>query len=94
MMWVVGVAALITVLLYLEQVALLYLLSVLALSGFLLVIAFSKLDRGYVKSDASTDGESEGVAAGGEVAHGQAGISPRQVAPRKRRGAAGGRMSR
>jgi hypothetical protein len=49
--WVLGAVALVTGLLYWEQTALIYVLSVLALCGFLLVIAFSDLDRGARQGD-------------------------------------------
>jgi preprotein translocase subunit SecE len=49
--WVLGAVALVTGLLYWEQAAIIYVLSVLALCGFLLVVAFSDLDRGARQGD-------------------------------------------
>ena len=51
LVWVLGVVALVGGLLYFEQVAAIYVLSVLALCGFLLVVAFSPLDRGARQGD-------------------------------------------
>jgi len=49
--WGLGAVALVTGLLYWEQTAIIYVLSVLALCGFLLVVAFSDLERGARQSD-------------------------------------------
>jgi hypothetical protein len=49
--WVLGVVALVSGLLYWEQTAIIYVLSILALCGFLLVVAFSDLDRGARQGD-------------------------------------------
>ena len=82
----------VTALLYWEQAALLYVLSTLAVCGLLLVVAFSDLDRGEVKSDAPTLGEKEAVAVADEVAPVPPTGAPRRVAKRKRRTAAGARL--
>jgi hypothetical protein len=52
--WVLGAVALVTGLLYFEQVEIIYVLSVLGLCGFLLVVAFSDLDRGTRQAAAPT----------------------------------------
>lgn len=44
LIWVFGVVALVSALLYLEQTALLYVLSTLAVCGLMLVVAFSDLE--------------------------------------------------
>lgn len=75
-------------LLYWEQVELLYVLSVLALSGFLLVVAFSHLDRGHAKSDASTQEENESAAVVGGATTIPAPAVPRRTATRRRKRAA------
>lgn len=75
-------------LLYFEQVEILYVISVLGLSGFLLVVAFSRLDRGHVKSDASTQDESEAAAVAVGAATIPSPAAPRRTAQRRRKGAA------
>jgi len=52
--WALGAVALVTGLLYFEQVEIIYVLSVLGLCGFLLVVAFSDLDRGTRQAAAPT----------------------------------------
>lgn len=86
--WVFGVAALVVGLLYWEQVELLYLLSVLSLSGFLLVIAFSDLDRGGRKAVASAQEESEPAAVDSGATTIPATAAPRRNAKRRLKGAA------
>jgi hypothetical protein len=79
--WVLGVVALVTGLLYFEQVEIIYVLSVLGLSGFLLVVAFSDLDRGTRQAAAPTQ---EGDEAAPFVDGTAAAVTP---APVKRRAA-------
>src|SRR5690349_23430209 len=57
--WVLSAVALVTGLLYFEQVEIIYVLSVLALCGFLLIVAFSDLDRGTRQAAAPTQEEDE-----------------------------------
>lgn len=90
LLWLFGAVILVTALLYWEQAALLYVLSTLAVSGFLLVIAFSDLDRGHIKSDTPVRVENETVA----VAHKAAPVPPRRKLKRgPGRGAASGPLS-
>jgi hypothetical protein len=89
LLWVSGAVVFVVALLYWEQAALLYVLSTLGVSALLLVVAFSDLDRGHVKSDASTPVEHEAVAVTGEAAP----IPPRRALKRTPRSAAGGRLS-
>ncbi len=79
--WVLGAAALITGLLYFEQVEIIYVLSVLGLCGFLLVVAFSDLDRGARQAAAPSQEGDEAAPVVGEMT---AAVTP---APAKRRAA-------
>jgi hypothetical protein len=79
--WVLGVAALVTGLLYFEQVEIIYVLSVLGLCGFLLVVAFSDLDRGTRQAAAPTQEGDEAAPVVGVTA---AAVTP---APVRRRAA-------
>lgn len=87
--WVLGVVALIAGLLYWEQVEILYVLSVLAVCAFLLVVAFSDLDRGTPQAAATTQ---EGAEAAPVVVGTAAAVTPaplkRGAAERRHRGAA------
>jgi hypothetical protein len=76
--WVLGVLALVAGLLYFEQVEIIYVLSVLGLSGFLLIVAFSDLDRGTRQAGVATADESEAAAAAG----GRAAVTPPPVTRR------------
>ena len=60
--WAFGGVAFVIALLYWEQVALLYVISVLALCGLLLVVAFSKLERGDGTAGVSSQDEKEAEA--------------------------------
>ncbi len=81
--------ALVVGLLYWEQVALLYVLSVLALCAFLLVVAFSDLYRGTPRAAAATREANELAPVGGGTT---AAVTPAPVkhgaAERRHRGAA------
>lgn len=85
-MWVVGVAAVVVVLLYFEQVEIIYVLSVLGLSCFLLVVAFSDLDRGARQAVAPAREENEAAAVVGVTAAAAPPVVTRRAA-RRRRGA-------
>lgn len=93
LVWVFGAVIFIVVLLYWEQAALLYVLSTLGVSALLLVVAFSDLDRGFVKSGSSTAVEHEAGAVAGEVTPGPSPAAPPRVAKRKRRSVAGSRLA-
>ncbi len=87
--WVLGVVALIVGLLYWEQVEILYVLSVLALCAFLLVVAFSRLDRGTPQVATTTQDANEAAPVGGGTT---TAVTPapvkRGAAKRRHRGAA------
>lgn len=85
--YVVGGAAVVVGLLYFEQVELIYVLSVLGLCCFLLVVAFSDLDRGTRQAVAPAREENEAAAVVGVTAA----AAPPVVTPRaaKRRRVAG-----
>lgn len=87
LVWVFGVVALVAGLLYWEQVEIIYVLSVLSLCAFLVVVAFSDLDRRAVKAGVSTPQEGDEAAAVGVVG-GTAEVTPtvaRRRDPRRRR---------
>lgn len=84
--WVLGAAALVTGLLYFEQVEIIYVLSVLGLCGFLLVIAFSDLDRGTRPATAPTqEGDETAAVVGGTTAAVTPAPVKRGAAKRRRR---------
>lgn len=93
LIWVFAAVVVIAALLYWEQAAVVYVLSILAVSAFLLVVAFSDLDRGKAESDASTVGKNEALADVVEAAPVSPTNTPRRLAKPKRRGAAGGRLT-
>ncbi len=87
--WVLGVVALVVGLLYWEQVEIIYVLSVLAMCAFLLVVAFSDLDRGIPQAAAATREANEAapVVVGTAAAAAPSPVK-RSAAKRRRRGAA------
>ncbi len=92
--WISGVVALIAGLLYWEQIETLYLLSVLSLCAFLLVVAFSHLERGTPQAAAATQEANEAAPPVGATKVGatKAAVTPalveRGAAERRHRGAA------
>jgi hypothetical protein len=56
-LWVAGLGALVIVLIYFEQTAILYLLATLGLTGLLIVVAMSDLDGRRAAGDASDLGD-------------------------------------
>lgn len=87
--WVLGVVALVAGLLYWEQVEILYVLSVLAMCAFLLVVAFSHLDKDTPQAAATTQEGSEAApAVGGTTASVTPALVKRSPATWRRRGAA------
>lgn len=85
LVYVVGAAAVVVLLLYFEQVELIYVLSVLGLCCFLLVIAFSDLDRGVRQTVAPAREEKEAAAVVGVTAAAAPPVVTRRTAKRRRR---------
>ena len=83
--WVLSAVALITGLLYFEQVEIIYVLSVLGLSGFLLVVAFSDLDRGTRQAAAPTQEADETAAVVGGTTSAVTPAPVKRSAARRRR---------
>jgi hypothetical protein len=84
-----GAAALVTGLLYWEQTEIIYVLSVLGLCGFLLVVAFSDLDRGTRQAAAPTQEMDEAAPfVGGTAAVVTPAPVKRRAAKRRQRSAA------
>ena len=54
-LWALGLAVLVTVLIYLEKTAILYILCTLGVTGLLLVVAFSDLGQREAHSPVQTD---------------------------------------
>ena len=84
--WALGAVALVTGLLYFEQIEIIYVLSVLGLCGFLLVVAFSDIDGGTRQAAATTQEEDEAApVVGGTTAAVTPAPLKRSAAQRRRR---------
>lgn len=87
---VLGVAALVAGLVYWGQVEIIYVLSVLGLCAFLVVVAFSDLDRGTRQAGAGVaEADEAAPAAGGTTAVAAATVAASTPAPVRRRAAQG-----
>lgn len=88
LIWVFGAVASVSILLYLEQTALLYVLSTLAVCGLMLVVAFSDLEGRDKEMHESNQSDLEATANDIEMTTAPAPRRPRRVMKRKRPDAA------